>query len=82
MCSCSVRSDEYNIKAKLAFVYDIHFKLLHQPKRFGYLIDNKADALICVLGDNDRESKLNFKDSIKHFFGGMFIVEYFYKIVI
>ena len=54
--------------------YDSHFKTLHQPKFCWYLIYNRADTPICVLEDNDRETKKKFKHALKHFFGRLFIV--------
>ena len=30
ICTCNVKSDEYNCWTKHAFVYDSHFKPLHQ----------------------------------------------------
>ena len=53
ICIYSVRSDEYKIQTKCDFLNDSHFKLLHQPKFCGVLIDNIADAPICVLDDNN-----------------------------
>ena len=49
ICKCSVRYNEYKFKTKHAFFYDCHFKPFHQIKCCGYLIDNIADAPICVL---------------------------------
>ena len=77
ICSCSVRSEEYNCKTKHAFVYDNHFKHLHQSKNYGDLINNTGNAPIFVLEDNDRETKLNFKYALKTFFGGLCNVENF-----
>ena len=57
ICTCNVQSVEYNCCKKHAFVYDSHFKPLHQTKCCGVLIDNRADAPICVLEDKERESK-------------------------
>ena len=45
--------------------YDSHFKPLHQTKCFGVLIDNRADAPICVLEDKDRESKIKLAGALK-----------------
>ena len=42
--TCNVQFAEYDCLTKHAFVYDSHFKPLHQSKRCGVLIDNKADA--------------------------------------
>ena len=62
-------------KTKHVFVYDIHFKPLHQPKFCRALIDNKADSPICVMDDNVIEIKLNLKPAL-NCFGGLCIVEY------
>ena len=59
ICTCNVKSDEYNFWTKHAFVYDSHFKTLHQSKCCGVLIDNRDDAPICVLEDKDIETKKN-----------------------
>ena len=80
ICTCSVRYDEYKCMKKHAFVFDSNFKPLHKSKRYGGLIDNIADAPICVLEDKERETKLNFRYALKNFFGGKFTVEYIYKI--
>ena len=53
ICTCLVRSYEYKYKTKHAFIFDSHFKPLHQSNVFGDLIDNRADAPICVLEDKD-----------------------------
>ena len=65
---------------KHEFVYDIQLKPLHQYKCCGNLIDNRADALICVLEDKDRYTKLNLRYVLKESFGGLCHVEYVYKI--
>ena len=39
---------------KHAFIYNSHFKPFHKPKRCGDLIDNKSDAPIYIIDDNDR----------------------------
>ena len=49
ICTCNVQYFEYNCWTKHAFVYDSHFKLLHQTKCCGVLIGNRDDAPICVL---------------------------------
>ena len=54
ICTWNVKYDEYNCSTKHSFVYDSHFKPLHQTKFCGVLIDNKADAPIFVLEDKDR----------------------------
>ena len=61
-------------------VYDSHFKPLHQSKCCGDLIDNRDDAPILVLEDNDKDTKLNLRHALKRIFGGQCIVEYVYKI--
>ena len=65
-----------SVEKKHAFVYESHFKPLHQSKYCGALIDNRADAPICVLEDKDREKNLNLRYALKEFFGGMCHVEY------
>ena len=55
--TCNFQSDEYNCCTKHAFVYDSHFKHLHQSGCCGVLIDNIADAPICVLEDKYRATK-------------------------
>ena len=57
ICACNVESDEYNFWTKHTFVYDSHFKPLHQQKFCGVIIDNRADAPICVLEDRDTKTK-------------------------
>ena len=49
ICACNVKNVEYNLWTNHAFVYDSHYKPLHQTKCCGVLIDNRADAPICVL---------------------------------
>ena len=61
ICKCSVRPDEYKCKTKHAFVFDSHFKTLHQSKCCGFLIDNRDDAPICVLKDKEIETNLNLR---------------------
>ena len=51
ICTRSVRSEKYKCKKKHAFVFDSHFKPLHQSKYCGAIIDNRADTPICVLED-------------------------------
>ena len=75
ICSCSARSGEYWCKAKHEFVYDSHFKTLHQSKCCESLIDNKLDAPICVCWDNNRDTKLNLKHA-QICFAGLCTVEY------
>ena len=57
ICTYNVKYDEYNFWTKHAVFYDSHFKPLHQSKCCGDLIDNRADAPICVLGDKDRKTR-------------------------
>ena len=59
ICTCNVQSVEYNCWTKHEFFYDSHLKPLHQTKCCVVLIDNRADAPICVLEDKDIESKKN-----------------------
>ena len=60
ICVCNVQNVKYDLWKKHAFVYDSHYKPLHQTECCGVLIDNVADAPICVLEDKDRESKYNW----------------------
>ena len=62
-------------KTKYVFVYHGHFKNLHEPKCYGYIIDNIPDALIRVLEDNNRGTKLNLKHPLKNLCGEMCTVE-------
>ena len=81
ICTYNVKSDEYEFWKKYAFFfYDSNFKPLHQPKCCGVLIDNRADAPICVLEDNDIEAKNKLRHSLKELFGGLCHVEYVYII--
>ena len=80
ICTCNVQSVEYNCCKKHAFVYDSHFKPLHQSKCCGVLIDNRADAPICVFEDKDIESKKNLKHALKGSFVGMCHVKNLYRI--
>ena len=80
ICTCSVRSDEFKCKTKHAFFYDSHFKTLYQSKCCGDIIDNRADATIFVLEDNDIHTKLNLRHALENFFCGQCTVEYVYKI--
>ena len=65
ICTYNFQYVEYNCWTKHAFVYDSHFKPLHQTKCCGVLIDNRADAPICVLEDKDREPKKKLKHALK-----------------
>ena len=49
ICICNFKSYEYKSWGKHEFVYNSHFKPLHQSKFCGDLIDNRADAPIFVL---------------------------------
>ena len=80
ICICNVKYDEHKCCTKHSFVYDSHFKPLHQSKFCGALIDNRSDAYICVLEDKDRETKKNLRYDLIELFGGLFHVEYIYKI--
>ena len=44
---------------------DNHFRPLHQSKYCGGLIDNIADAPICVLNYKDRDKNLNLRYALK-----------------
>ena len=68
ICTCSVRSDEYKCKKKHAFVFDSHFKPLHQSKCYGDLIDNIYDAPICVMEDKEIETKINLIHALQYLF--------------
>ena len=57
ICVCNVHNIEYDLWTKHAFIYNSHYKLLHKTECCGVLIDNRADAPISVLEDNDRASK-------------------------
>ena len=54
--TCSVQSEEHHIKTKQTFVYDSQSKTFHQPKCCEDIVDNRSDAPICVMDDNERES--------------------------
>ena len=75
ICKCNVKNVEYDLWTKHAFVYDSHYKPMHQNKFCGVLIDNRADTPICVLEDKDRESKKQLDHALKEFFGGKCHVE-------
>ena len=80
ICTYNVKYVEYNLRKKHAFFYDSHYKPLHQTKCCGVLIDNRADAPICVLDDKDTETKKQLDHALKEFFGGKCHVENLYKI--
>ena len=44
------------------------------------MIDNRADASICVLEDKDKATKKKLHHALKDFFGGKCHVEHVYKI--
>ena len=48
ICTYNVQSAEYDCWTNNSFVYDSHFKPLHQTKFCGFLIDNRAGAPIFV----------------------------------
>ena len=54
-------------KTKHMFVYDNHFKPLHQSKRCRALIDNRADAPIRILEDKEREKDPNLWHDLNMF---------------
>ena len=72
--------NKYKCWTKHAFVYDSHFKPLHQNKCCGVLIDNRADAPICVWEDKYRESKKKLAGALRELFGGKCHVEHVYRI--
>ena len=49
----------------IVFLYDNHFRPLHQPKCCWDIVDNRAYVPICVLDDNDRETKISLKHTLK-----------------
>ena len=53
ICSCSFRYERYLCKKKYAFVYNSNLKPLHQPKCCGCVLDNREDAPICVVDENE-----------------------------
>ena len=66
ICTCSFQSVEYNCWTNHAFFNESHFKPLHQTKCCGVLIDNRADAPICVLEDKEIESRKNWLVPLKN----------------
>ena len=54
ICICNVHNVKYDLWTKHAFVYDSHYKPLNRTDCCGVLIDNRADAPICVLENKDR----------------------------
>ena len=65
ICVCNVQYIKYDLWTKHAFVYDSHYKPLHQNKCCGFLVDNRADAPICVLEDKYRATKKNLHHALK-----------------
>ena len=65
ICTCNVKSVEYECWGKHAFFYNSHFKTLHQSKCCEDLIDNRADAPIFVLEYKDTEGKLDLRHARK-----------------
>ena len=63
--TCNVKFDEYNCWIKHVFFYESHFKPLHQSKCCGTLIDNRADAPICVLEDKYKETNKKLRYALK-----------------
>ena len=82
ICKCNIESNEYNCWGKHAFIYDSHFKPLHQLKCCGTLIDNRDDAPICVLEDKDRATNKKSRHALIELFGGLCHVEYVYIITL
>ena len=80
ICTCNFQSAEYDCWTKHAFVCDSNFKPFHQTKCCWVIIDNRADAPICVLEDKDRETKKNLRHALKKLSGGLCYVEYVYII--
>ena len=54
ICAFNVRNVKYDLWTNHAFVYDSHYKPLHQTKCCEVLIENRADAHIFVLEEKDR----------------------------
>ena len=80
ICVCNVQNVKYNFWTKHAFIYDSHYKPLHKTEFYGVLIDNRADAPICVLEEKDRASKKDFHHALRQLFEGRWHVEHVYKI--
>ena len=68
ICVYNVHNVKYDLWTKHAFVYDSHYKPLHKTECCGVLIDNRADAPICVLEDTDRATKKDLHYALKEFF--------------
>ena len=80
ICTCNVKNVKYYLWTKREFVYESHYKPMHQTKCCGVLIDNRADAPICVLEDKYRESKKQLDHALKELFGGKYHENNVYKI--
>ena len=80
ICVCNVHNVKNDLWKNHAFVYDSHYKPLHQTECCGVLLDNRADAPICVLEDNDIASKKDLHLALRQFFEGRCHVEHVYKI--
>ena len=80
ICVCNVKNVKYNLWTKHEFVYESHYKPLHQTKCCGVLIDNRDDAPIFVLEEKDRESKKQLDNAFEESFGRKCHVEHVYKI--
>ena len=80
ICVCNAQNVKYNLWTNHAFVYDSHYKPLHKTECYWVLIDNRADATICVLEDKDRASKRDLDLALRQFFEGRCHVEHVYKI--
>ena len=77
---CNVNNVKYNLWTKHAFVYESHYIPLHQTECCGVLIDNRADAPICVLEDKDRTKNSDLDLALRQFFEVRCHVEHLYKI--
>ena len=80
ICVCNVHNVKYDLWTKHELVYDSNYKPLHKTECCGVLIDNRADAPICVLEDKDRASKKYLHLALRQFFEGRCHVEHVYKI--
>ena len=65
ICTCNVQSVEYKLWTKNAFVYDIHYKTLHQTKCCGVLIYNRSDAPIFVWRTKTENQRNNWITPLK-----------------
>ena len=80
ICVCNIHNVKYNLWTKHYFVYDSHYKPLHQTECCGVLVDNRADALIFVLEDEDRARNSYLDLALRQFFEWRCQLEYVYKI--